>query len=185
MSSTIKFPNKFPILETERLNLVAQKLSDANEFYELRSNPQFMKYMAQFPMTTLSEAENFIAKTIHAFQNKEGISWKISIKGETKLIGYTGFWRIDFENTEGEIGFGLHPDQQGKGYMKEANEAIINYGLNNLGLKSVIADIDPENTASANNLKNVGFEKSAYLKNSYQHNGKSYDSEIYRLIPGA
>ena len=55
-----------------------------------------------------------------------------------------------------EVGWGLHPDAQGKGYGVEAATAAIDYAFDTLGWTEVIHCIDPENTPSQRLAERIG-----------------------------
>jgi len=182
MKPTINFPNDFPVLQTQRLNLSAYTVEDALAFFELRSNVEFMHYLGMYPMKELSEAEERVEATIKSFDEREGISWKISLKNNAELIGYIGFWRIDFSNSRAEVGFGIHPTHQQKGYMLEALKEVVRFGFETLNIHSVMADIDPNNTGSVKLLKKAQFRKEAHLRESYYFDGEFTDSDYYCMI---
>ena len=86
------------------------------------------------------------------------------------------------EHYRAEIGYVLHPAQQGKGIMDEAIKAVLQYGFETMKLHSVEANVNPANTNSMKLLEKNGFVKEAYFKENYYYNGKFIDSVIYSLI---
>jgi RimJ/RimL family protein N-acetyltransferase len=62
-----------------------------------------MKYVGQYPIKKISEAEEYIQRIIDGFEAQTGISWKICEKGSDKLIGYIGFWSIAYTNFEQKL----------------------------------------------------------------------------------
>ena len=76
----------------------------------------------------------------------------------------------------------LDPAFWGKGFMKEALIAVLDFGFRKLGLHSFQANINPENERSGKLLKQLGFVKEAYFRENYYFNGKYLDSEIYSLL---
>ena len=182
MKPEIKFPKEFPIITTDRLELVPFQLKDSQDLFDLRSNNEFMKYLGRHPMKEVSEAEQHIQRILDAFEKGEGLNWKIQLKGTSTLIGYIGFWRIVFSDFYAEIGFGMSPKHQGKGYTSEAIKAALNYGFKQLGLHSVLANIDPLNLASASVLKKSGFRKEGYARENYYFDGVFLDTESYGVL---
>jgi len=184
MNPSINFPDDFPVLETERLSLLPFKADDSEAFFQLRSDQEFMQYLGLHPMKKPSEARDRVHNIMHAFNIGEGITWKISMKGSTKLIGYIGFWNIDFRHFRGEIGFGIDLDHQQLGLMSEAMPAILNYGFTELGLHSVKADVDPNNEGSISLLEGAGFKKEAHFRENYYFDGGFLDSAFYCMLKG-
>jgi len=182
MKPEITFPEIHPTLETERLELEPPLLSDAADFFEIRSNAEFMKYIGQYTLKNRSEAEAYIQRIIDGFEAQTGISWKICEKGENKLIGYIGFWSIDYTNFRTEIGYGLHLNYHRKGYGTEALNAMTNFIFNELGLHSIEANADVKNTATIKLLEKRGFKKEAHFKENFYFDGTFLDSAIYCLV---
>lgn len=71
------------------------------------------------------------------------------------------------EHYRGEIGYLLHPDHWRKGIMKEAINAVVDYGFIVLGLHSIEALLNPENIASSSVLKSTGFIKRRSYKRKH------------------
>lgn len=182
MNPIIHFPSSFPILNTDRLSLTLPQLTDAKDLFNLRSDPEFMKYLGRYPMTKVSEAEDYIQRIHDQFEAKQGISWKISKKGSDHFMGYIGFWKIEFEHYRTEIGYGIDAKYQGKGFMKEALNKLTQYAFKELNLHSIKADTDPLNIASKQLLLACGFRKEAHIRENYFFDGKFIDSEYYGII---
>ncbi len=148
----------FPVLETPRLVLRAVTPDDADEIFELRSNPEVGRYIERQPHAdkneTLTWIENIILKGL---AENRSIQWAITLKGQPKLIGTACLWNLRPETAEAELGFDLMPEHWGKGYMQEAVAAIIQYGFETLHLKLMDAYTLPENTASVKLLTRHGF----------------------------
>ncbi|MFT6166241.1 MAG: ribosomal-protein-alanine N-acetyltransferase [Vicingaceae bacterium] len=182
MEPKITFPEIHPTLKTHRLELKPPSLSDASEFFEIRSDIEFMKYVGQYPIKKISKAEEYIQRIIDGFKTQTGISWKICEKGSDKLIGYIGFWSIDYTNFRTEIGYGLHPNFHRKGYATEALNAMTHFVFNELGLHSIEANADVKNIATIKLLEKCGFKKEAHFKENFFFDGTFLDSAIYCLV---
>lgn len=85
-----------------------------------------------------------------------GISMFSLIERETGLwLGRIGPWR-PHGWPGNEVGWGLHPDAQGKGYGVEAATAALDYAFEVLDWPDVIHCIDPDNTPSQRLAERVG-----------------------------
>ena len=173
----------FPVLETGRLILRNITHADAPALFEMRSNPELLKYLDRPPFLSVEEAMQFIDKSQKMVTQNEGILWVIALK-ETpeRLIGTVGFWRIQKEHYRAETGYILNPLFWKKGIMKEALNATIQYAFTQTALHSIEANIDPANRASAKLLESCGFVQEAYFKENYYFNGIFKDSIIYSLV---
>jgi len=172
----------FPIIETERLILDLLTDKDVNEVFELRSNPETMKYIPRPLVKNNDEALAHIKMILDKIETNEGINWAIRLKGNPKLIGIIGFYRLQPENYRAEIGYMTLPQFYGKGYVPEAVKRLIKYGFDDLKLHSIEAVIAPENYASEKVLQKCGFTKEAHFKESEFYEGKFLDKVIYSLL---
>jgi len=166
----------FPVLETERLVLRNLDLSDAEAIFFQRSNPKVLEYLDREPITEIAQAEKFLSEKLEDWKAGKAISWAMDLKdGGKKFIGDIALWRIIERDHRAEIGYGMHPDYWGQGYMKEAAVSILDWGFSTLGLHSVIGDINPENDASRKLLLKLGFEKEGYLRENYHFDSLGLD----------
>lgn len=172
----------FPVLETERLLLRRVTTDDVNEVFELRSNPETMKYIPRPLVKNNEEALEHIAMIEEKIVANLGINWGITLKDNPRLLGIIGYYRMQPENHRSEIGYILLPEFHGKGIITEAVNTLIKYGFNDLKLHSIEAVIDPENYASEKVLQKCGFVKEAHLKECGFYDGKFIDSVIYSLL---
>jgi ribosomal-protein-alanine N-acetyltransferase len=172
----------FKNLESERLLLRQINNDDVNEIFDLRSNPDTMKYIPRPIITTTEEAISHIKMIQDRIVSNEGINWAITVKPDNKLLGIIGHYRIQWENFRSEIGYMLLPEAHNKGIATEAIKLIIQYGFEEMNMHSLEAVIDPENYASAKVLEKNGFVKEAHFKENGYFQGKFYDSAIYSLL---
>lgn len=82
--------------------------------------------------------------------------WKMTLKKDDTYIG-----DIDFKgpavNNAVEIGYGVQPDQEGKGYTTEAVQAMTEWAFGNADVVFIEAETEPENGASQHILEKCGF----------------------------
>ena len=178
---TINF-HPFKNLETERLLLRRVAESDYPEIMELRGNPETMKYIPRPLVKTKEDAINHFKMIDDKIESNEGINWAITLKGNPKLIGIIGHYRIQPENYRCEIGYMILPENKGKGIVTEAIKVVLKYGFDDLQMHSIEAVIDPENTASERVLQKNGFVKEAHLIENEFAEGKFWDSVIYSIL---
>jgi ribosomal-protein-alanine N-acetyltransferase len=157
-------------------------MEDAPEVFFLRADPGVLKYIDRDPANSLEEIQHFIQMLTDNVNNNTGIAWAITLKGDDKMIGSIGLWRLIKEHYRAEVGYVMHPDHYGKGIMHEAMMAIVDYGFNGMHLHSIEANIHPGNLASQRVLERAGFIREAYFRENYYYNGVVSDSAIYSLI---
>ncbi len=81
--------------------------------------------------------------------------WLIVIREENVGAGMVGFKGFPNERGATEIGYGLDPAYQGKGYMREAIQALIDWAFEHPFCK-IITATDVENPASRRLLERLG-----------------------------
>ena len=172
----------FPVINTGRIVLRKPKIEDAKEMLFLRSDERVMKYIDRPRTKTIQEASEYIERINKLTDENEAINWAITLATDDVLIGTICFWRIERENHRAEVGYMLHPDYHRQGIMKETLQAVVQFGFNTLNFHSIVAIINPSNTASGLLLKGAGFEQEAYFHENYYFNGKFLDSAVYCLI---
>lgn len=178
---TINF-HPFKNLESERLLLREITVADAAEVLELRGNPETMKFIPRPLAKDLDDALAHIAMIAEKIKENTGINWAITLKGNPKMLGIIGHYRIQPENHRAEIGYMILPEYQGKGIISEAIRLAVAYGFDQMQLHSVEAVIDPENTASERVLIKNGFVKEAHIRENELYDGKFWDTVIYSML---
>lgn len=178
---TINF-SPFPILETERLILRRVLPSDVKEMFELRSNPETMKYIPRPLVTNYDEALAHIKMMEDKIETNEGINWAITLKGDDKMLGVIGHYRIKPEHYRAEVGYMILPEYHGKGITTEAVQCVVDYGFNTMQLHSIEGVIGPENEASQRVLQKCGFVKEAHFKENEFYDGKFIDAVVYSKL---
>lgn len=174
--------NPFPVIETERLLLRRVTNDDANAVFEIRSNPETMKFIPRPLLKNTDEALELIAEIDGKITTNTGINWAITLKDNPKLLGIIGYYRTQPENYRSEIGYILLPEFHGKGIVSEAVNRLIKFGFEDLKLHSIEAVIDPDNVASEKVLQKCGFVKEAHFKESDFYEGRFLDKVIYSIL---
>ncbi|MNK04844.1 Ribosomal-protein-serine acetyltransferase [compost metagenome] len=174
---------QLPDIETNRLLLREQRLSDAQALFQLRTNTEVMRYIDRPWPKAVKDSEAAIQTINQQFYKGMSLVWAITLKDNPELmIGNVGYWRTDLANHRAEIGYMLHPDYWRQGILSEGLVAAIDFGFNTVGFHSIFANINPGNDASRQLLLKHNFIKEAYFREDYYFEGKFLDSEIYGLL---
>lgn len=83
--------------------------------------------------------------------------WRITLKSDHTYIGDLGFKGPVKENAV-EIGYGVLPEQEGKGYTMEAVQAMTQWAFAQENVVFVEAETEPGNNASQWVLEKCGFQ---------------------------
>jgi ribosomal-protein-alanine N-acetyltransferase len=172
----------FPVLETKHLVLREIIKKDAPQFFLLRSNKEAMRFIDKPLAESINEIKSFIKYINKKRKDNEAISWGISLKTNSELIGTISYHSIEKDNYRAELGYMLLPEYWNKGLISEAIPNVIDYGFNTMKLHSIAANINPNHKISRKVLEKFKFKKEAYFKENHFFDGKFYDTEIYSLL---
>lgn len=156
---------------TARLTLRRARLADLDDLHAILSDPRAMRYWSTPEHETRAESEAWVQKMIGATASDEFV---LELGG--KVIGKAGCWR------RGEIGYILHPDHWGYGYMREALDAILPWIFARHDLAALIAEVDPRNAGSLRLLKGLGFRETRRESRTMQWRDEWCDS-VYLSLP--
>lgn len=172
------------MLRTERLLLRAVTLEDAADVMNIRNHETVNKYIhGRTLLNNVTESKARLITLINNQANNEVIMWCICTKDNPEnVMGSIVYWNIAPEQDTAEIGYELHPEYHNIGYMGEAMQQVLAYGIETMQLKKIVAYTHRDNIASIKLLKNNGFERDLMLEK--QHIGKTEPETqaIYALI---
>jgi ribosomal-protein-alanine N-acetyltransferase len=84
--------------------------------------------------------------------------WQVGERSTGLVVGGIGFLSPPAQGTV-EIGYGIGPSRQGRGYATEAAQAVVAYAFEDGGVMAVVAGTDSDNVASQRVLEKVGFRR--------------------------
>lgn len=142
-----------PVLEIERLTLRPIAMEDFPRWAEMMGDAEAAKFLGGAQPAAVAW-RGFMSMA--GAWSLTGVSMFSVVERDTGLwLGRIGPWQPHgWPGTE--VGWGLHPDAQGKGYGVEAATATINYAFDVLGWTDVIHCIDPDNTPSQRLAERIG-----------------------------
>lgn len=178
---SIIWPDKFPVLETERLILRRVTGRDAEALFECYSDPDVMRYMAT-PLDNEESVNGILEDYIDGFTEGCNMIWAVTVRETRSFAGTAGFEEFSFLDGKAEIGFSLLSSHQGAGYMREALVEILRFGFTNMHLNRIFATVVPENTPSVKLLQKLGFAPEGRMKQSVFFNGEYHDQQIFALL---
>lgn len=147
------------IIETERLYLREYEDNDFDKLAEIYSDEETMKYIGKGGAIILNEKDKQKIKDhwLKCYSEWGFGIWSLIEKGSNSYIGNCGFNKLK-NSDEIEIAYLLAKEYWGKGYATEISKAALEYGINKLNLKRIVAMAYPENTASINVIKKLGMK---------------------------
>jgi ribosomal-protein-alanine N-acetyltransferase len=172
----------FPKLETERLNLIEIGHEYTKNYYDIMSRDDVTKYYGMDSLKNEKEASKMIDSFHTTYKNKKGIRWGIILKENQEFIGTIGLNNLNLAGKKAEIGYEIHPTYWRSGITTEANKVVLAYSFEQLGLFRIGAVTFPDNNASSNLLKKLGFKEEGRLRGYLYQNNQSNDALVFSLL---
>lgn len=169
-------------IDTERLILKVMTDKDADGLFHIFSDPKVMKYWNTEAWDSIEQARQFISSSADCMESDAALTLGVYLKETGRLLGKVMLFNYDKVSRRAELGFGISRDFWGKGIVFEAASAVISFAFNDLCLRRIEAEIDPDNIASARALERLGFEKEGLLRARWEINGIISDSALYGLL---
>ena len=139
------------IARTDRLLIRETIDSDIPELYRIGTDQAVRKYIVPMQPTLEEEIVYTKAYVRHMYAFYDFGLWTVLEKdayGQERVIGRAGLFPSDRMDGQVEMGYMIASECQGKGYGKEAAEAVLRYAFGVLDLEEVHLFVEKENKAS-------------------------------------
>lgn len=161
----------YDIAVTERLILRHFHIVDAEPMYRVFGDTEVMRFGNG--VQTQEWVQTWLQTCLEHYYQTWGFGpYAVVEQRSQDVIGYCGLFYFPDINgqPEVEIGYRLARRAWEKGYATEAAQAVREYAFYSLGIKRLIAIIDPSNAASIRVAKKIGmqFEAEVMLE-GYNH----------------
>ena len=173
----------YPIV-TERVRLRPFSRGDVDAVFAYRSLAEVAEYLFDQPMSHEECAEAVRARTTQIAFAGEGdkILLAVERKDDGRLIGEVSLiWR-SVADQQAEIGYILHPAEQGHGYATEAATALLAFAFETVGAHRVYARCDARNAASASVMQRLGMHEEAHFREHTHFKGRWDEELIYAIL---
>lgn len=171
----------FPEIETEQLLLRRMELKDIQDIFQMRNDSRMNEYTDTKKDESTEETRAYINKMNKGIEENKWVIWAIEHKQLGKVIGSISIWNIDLEQSSGELGYGIIPDYQGKGLMREALLSVVDYGFNIMRLRSIEAFTEENNFKSTKLLECCKFVPVNRVDDKGHYRDRIYHMIVYRL----
>lgn len=173
--------NPFPIIETKNLILRKMNSKDAKDLFEMRKDSRMNEYTDTKLDENTYQTKDYIDKMNKGIDDNKWIIWAIEHKQSNKVIGSISIWNINEEERSGELGYGIIPDYQGQGLMKEALLEVVKYGFHIMDLKEVLAYTEENNLKSIKLLEKCNFLEIDRVWEEGYFSNRIYNMVVYKL----
>ena len=174
----------FPTLESNRLILDQQTLSDTAAILALYSTPEVTEFY-DLTLATEEEARDLVNDDLNRFQEKKSVRWAIRDKDTREFIGGCGINRFEESNHVAVIGYELGEKSWGKGFATEAVSKVIEFAFSEHCPKQVNkieAYVMLGNRPSEVVLEKLGFQCDGLLRQHGYWKGAYHDLKVFSLL---
>ncbi|WP_241195371.1 GNAT family N-acetyltransferase [Pseudomonas orientalis] len=178
---SLKLPEEFPEFSLKRIKLRKVRPEDVGSVYAGLSDP---RVVAQYGVsyTSLAATDEQMRWFEQIVSQETGRWWAIVLKTDDSMIGACGLNDWCHKHRKAEIGYWLMPEHWRKGLLTEALPAVIRYGLRDMGLHRIHADVEPDNKPSCALLTKFGFHLEGTLRDVELKDGKFLSLHQYGLL---
>lgn len=175
-------PPERSVLETKRLILRPLEKGDLPALFALNGDEEVMRYTPHGPWKTAADGEAWFERVKANHEKGEAVEFVIVLRDGGRPIGTMCLFRFNEAVGSAEIGYLLVREHWGKGLMKEAVAALVEFGFETLALERLEAQLDPRNAASAKVLERAGFTREGHQRRNFFAKGEFSDTWLYGML---
>ena len=173
----------YPLI-TERLQLRPYRPDDLDALLAMFGRADVSRYLNWEPMdreaaTALLERRRKQTRIEH---EGDGIVLAADEREAERFVGEVMLRLTSEVSRQGEIGWSIHPDVQGRGYATEAAREMLRLGFEELGLHRIVAECDPRNEASIRVMEKLGMRREAHRLEAMLLKGEWVGSMVYAIL---
>jgi RimJ/RimL family protein N-acetyltransferase len=171
-------------IETARLIVRPFRQSDLTALADIHGRPEVARYL-YWEARSLDEVRTvLVSKITQSTLQHEGrrLTLAVELPATKQLVGEVTLAWLSREHRQGEIGFILHPDFQGRGMATEAAGVMLRLGFEGLDLHRIIGRCDARNLGSARVMERLGMRREAHFVESEVFKGDWGDELIYAIL---
>ncbi len=175
----------FPI-RTSRLCLRPYEPGDLAFLHSMFAREDVCRYLPWAPMD-LDEARAKLEQRVRQTRIETDGDALVLIADESDTGRTVGEFMLRLKSLasrQGELGWSLHPDAQGRGFATEAAREMLRIGFDELGLHRIVAGCDSRNTGSLRVMERLGMRREAEFVD-YEYFKGEWASEIVCAMVGS
>lgn len=151
------------VMETERLILRHLSTQDSAFILELVNEPSWLRFIGDKGVRNLEDARNYILTGPMEMYSRLGFGlYLVERKNGSIPIGICGLIKRD-SLEDIDIGFAFLASFQSQGYGFEAASATMEYAIQQLKLKRIVAITSKDNLGSSRLLEKIGMKFDGFV----------------------
>ena len=163
------------VLKTDRLIFKEYKPEYVNLAHKVFSDPKTMKFWpAPF---SINETQKWIERSILSYKENGFGRYAIFLKETDELIGDCGILKLETDNIlVHDLGYIIHAPFWSSGLGFEAAKAVLNFGFNDLNIKSLYANMPFNHASSIKVAEKLGMKR---IKEFHNNKNRSILTYLY------
>jgi ribosomal-protein-alanine N-acetyltransferase len=136
----------FPLLHTDRLDLREITPADAPALFAIHSQVQAMRWYGVDALRDMAEAQQLVQMFAKGrLLASPATRWGLCRRGDDHLLGTVGLFKWNRGWRSAALGYELATEAQGRGLMREALGAVMQWGVAQQAIERFEASVHPAN----------------------------------------
>jgi RimJ/RimL family protein N-acetyltransferase len=169
----------FADIHTARLVVRAVAESDLVDLLEVNSDDEVTRYLPYATWRGHDDALAWLARMQERCATGTARQCVIERRLDRRVIGTVLVFQYDEPSARVEIGYVVGRAYWRQGYAAEALRAVCRHAFEEAGIRRMEAEARPENLASNELLRSLGFIHEGRLRQRWVSKGESYDTNLY------
>ena len=178
IADPIQYP---PKMELNGLRVRPLRRSDADALSTYLRNPVVTE-LTSYPEVSLAMVEAMIERYLGRWASGELSKWGVALAHDDRLVGTCGFNEWSPVHRWAELAYDLAQPQWGKGLMRQAVAAVLEWTFQQRKVDRVHAFVRVDNGRSECLLQRTGFVREGRLRSYRVCRGQPHDYYIYALL---
>ncbi len=165
-------------LRTERLVLRPYEAGDVDAFVDAWASEEWTSLLLTRQMNPAEVAAMVRRRT----DPGDGQFVSLVLEHDREVVGDSMLHLQGTGLSEGEIGWTVLPQHQGRGFATEAARAVLRLGFEHYGLRRIVANLDARHDRSAALCERLGMRRESHKIGDFWSKGVWTDSYEYALL---
>jgi RimJ/RimL family protein N-acetyltransferase len=145
-----------PIAQTERLRIRPMERSDAEAMGTVYGDLEAMRHVGDGSALSEATVLRWVEVTFANYASRGYGMFAVELLATGQVIGFCGLVHPGGQQMP-ELKYAYLREHWGQGYATEAGSALREHGAGSLGMRGILATVDPEHTVSQRVLAKCGF----------------------------
>ncbi len=174
-------PHLPPTIDLVNACLRPLRPDDAAALFDYLRNP-LVTELTSYPAVSASLVETMIDRSLSRWSTGDLSKWGVALRHDDQLVGTCGFNEWSAVHRWAELAFDLAQPHWGKGLMRQAVAAVLEWTFSQDQVDRVQAFVRTDNERSRRLLERSGFVREGCLRSYRVCRGTRHDFYLYSLL---